>query len=210
MLKLIFPAFPNSYSLDSLVSSPLLALHLASAQLCCVFEHQEWKLFRFPLRILPHQQAALGRWACLQLQDMHIDQSFPFVTLHPAIDFNSTLVRRKHSVHVQLPVTKFLLSTPFARWCLRSALQSCGSLSLLASSNLHKSCSSQFVSIKSISDSLWQLSLLHDFTLQWFVSEVPCVFFVFFFFFKGVVVIIHFVCRYLIHVFPDPLSCCCP
>lgn len=128
--------------------SPLLALHLASAQLCCVFEHQEWKLFSFPLRISPHQHAALGRRACLQLQDMHIDQSFPFVTLHPAIDFNCSLLKRKHSVHVQLPTTTFLLSTPFAWSCLPSALQSCGSLSLSASSNLHKPCSSQFVSIK--------------------------------------------------------------
>lgn len=164
------------------MSSPLLALHLASAQLCCVFEHQEGKHFRFPLRISPHQHAALGRRACLQLQDMHIDQSFPFVTLHPAIDFSPSLLKRKRSAHVQLPVTKFLLSTPFARWCLSSAPQSCGSLSFSASSNLHKSCSSRFVSIKSISDSLWQLSLLQDFTLQQFVSEVPCGFF---YFFKG-------------------------
>lgn len=110
---------------------------------------------------------------------MHIDQSFPFVTLHPAIDFNCSLLKRKHSVHVLLPTMKFLLSTPFARRCLHSALQSCGSLSLSASSNLHKLCSSQFVSIKSISDSLWQLSLPHDFTLQRFVSEVPCGFFLF-------------------------------
>lgn len=130
VLKLTFPAFPSSYSLDSLVPSPLLALHLASAQLCCVFEHGEWNLFRFSRRISPHQHAALGRRSCLQLQDMHIDQSFPFVTLHPAIDFNCSLLKRKHSVHVQLAATKFLLSTPFARRCLRSALQSCGSLLL--------------------------------------------------------------------------------
>lgn len=93
--------------------SPLLALHLASAQLCCVFEHQEWKLFRFPLRISPHQHAALGRRACLQLQDMHIDQSFPFVTLHPAIDFNCSLLKRKHSVDIQLPTMTFLLFHTF-------------------------------------------------------------------------------------------------
>lgn len=37
----------------------------------------------------------------------------------------------------------------------------------------------QFFSIKSISDCLWQLSLLHDFTLEQFVSEVPCGFFFF-------------------------------
>lgn len=80
-------------------------------------------------------------------------------------------------------------------------------LSFSASSNLHQSCSSQFVSIKSISDSLWQLSLPHDFTLQQFVPEVPCVVF---FLFEGVMVIMHFVCRYLTYFFPDPLSCCCP